>query len=580
MVEKKTHEPSRARRAATTVAVLAAYALLTVALTWPLARRLQIMDPGDSAYFAWAIAWEIHALKTDPLSLPHANIYHPARNTLGMDEPILGTMILALPLSLVTDDAVLLFNVVRLLTFVLSGFSAYVLARELGARQLASCFAGAVFAFSPIRTDQIAHLSTLGTQWLPLVPAFLIRFSRTGRQRDALLAGFFFVLAAYACGYHGIVGLLVLPIAALPLVWGRWGLLARALPAALLAAVLLLPLRALHAAAFEGEGFVRGRDEAVFHSASVESFLATSSWNRLYGEVTTPFRTVGSNNLFPGLVVLGLAALGVAALVRRHRAPSREATALGLMALAAAVVALGPEVRLLGQTLAPAPFGWLRDTIPMFQSIRVTSRAGMYLALALCGLSALALRTLALRPLTVTLLAIAAIAESLIVPIPMPDWAQVIDTRRPSPPVYSWLAAQPGSFAIVEMPLLHADGLFHRPAYDETIYMVRSTLHWKRLVNGNGGVEPAHYRQVRELARRFPSAECLAALRRLETRYVTVHQGGFGPNQWARIVRDLPRFSEELRPVAQFEGTTVYELHPPSATKDPTGREGDRAPTQ
>ena len=79
------------------LSVLALYALLTVVLTWPLVRRLRHMEPGDPAYFAWVMAWEIRALKTDPLGLPHANIYHPARYTLGMDEPVLGTMLLVLP---------------------------------------------------------------------------------------------------------------------------------------------------------------------------------------------------------------------------------------------------------------------------------------------------------------------------------------------------------------------------------------------------------------------------------------------------------------------------------------------------
>src|SRR6185503_20550661 len=101
------------------------YALLTAALTWPLAARLHVMDPGDSAFFAWEIGWEVHALRTAPAQLPHANIFHPLRYTLGMDEPVLGTTLLVLPLALLTDDAVVLHNVARLLTFALSALTAY-----------------------------------------------------------------------------------------------------------------------------------------------------------------------------------------------------------------------------------------------------------------------------------------------------------------------------------------------------------------------------------------------------------------------------------------------------------------------
>jgi hypothetical protein len=537
------------------------YAVLTVLLTYPLALRLRLLDAGDSAYFAWAVSWSLHALSTAPLSLPHGNIYHPARNTLGMDEPVLGTTVMVAPLSLLSHDAVLLFGVARLLTFVASALGAYLLARDVGCGEGPALFAGAAFAFSPIRTDQLAHLSTLGSQWLPLVLLFLFRFFRREHVRDALLAGLFFALATYACGYHGFLGLLILPFAALALLWGRWALTLRALPGVALAALALLPLRALHAAAFTAHGFVRPEDQAVFHSASLESFLATSSWNRVWGELTTPFRTLGSNNLFPGLVVPSLVAFGVFTLLREKRRPSREALALGLMTLAAVIVALGPEVRLMGHVLVPSPLGTLRRLLPSLQSVRVFSRAGIFMALGLTQLAAFAMRRFANRPRLLAGIAVVALLETLIVPIPMPAWAQVIDTRKPTPPVYQWLASQPGEIAVVELPIVKGD--LSRPAYDESVYMVRSTLHWKRLVNGNAGVEPEHYRRVRELARRFPSQESIEALRALGTRYVLLHRGGYGPNQWARVARDLPGFLECcLKVAAEFPDVTVYEIEP------------------
>lgn len=540
---------------------LLGYVVLTVVMTWPFATHLRIMDPGDSAYFAWAIGWEVHALKTDPLALPHGNIFHPARYTIGMDEPILGTTLVVLPFALFTDDAVLLFNLARLLTFVLSGLGAYLLARQLGAGGLASFVAGAAFAFSPIRTDQISHLSTLGSHWLPYVALFTIRFGRSGRGRDALWAGLSFVLAAYACGYHGIFGLLVLPAFALPLVWGRWASLPRALPAVLVAGALLLPLRALHAVAFAAEGFSRPLDHAVFHSASLESFLATSSWNNVWGELTASFRTIGSNNLFPGLlVVLAVGAAG--ALLLRHRErPSREAVAFVVMLGVGIVVCVGPEVRLFGETLFHGPYHYVRQSISMFQGVRVNSRAGIFLALALSGLLALALKRLAPSPRALGLLLVGLLLEASVAPIPIPRWMQVIDSARPVPAWVGWLAAQPGEFPIAHMPLLPTDGLFRRPHHEETVYMVWSTWHFKRLVNGNAGVEPATYRHVREVCKRFPAPPCLDALKELGTRYVLVHDKGWGPNQFARVQREWPGAAARLPLVKDFGGgDRVHEL--------------------
>jgi hypothetical protein len=90
--------------------------------------------------------------------------------------------------------------------------------------------------------------------------------------------------------------------------------------------------------------------------------------------------------------------------------------------------------------------------------------------------------------------------------------------------------------------------------------MVHSTRHWKRLVNGYAGIEPIHYVELREKARRFPSVASVTLLRNLGVRYVILHRGGFGPFKWARIERELPRFSDELRLVATFGDDRVYAL--------------------
>jgi hypothetical protein len=549
-----------------TLRALGLYALLTVVLTWPFAANLRVVDAGDSAFFAWEIGWTIHALKTDPAQLPHANIFHPLRYTLGMDEPVLGTTLLVLPLALFTQDAVLLYNVVRLLTFLFSALTAYLLARELGADEGPALLGGALFAFSPIRTDQVAHLSTLGTQWLPLVLLFTVRFARGGKTKDAFSAALFFVLSFLACGYHGVIAAAVLPPALLVLFGGRSARLPAGGLAAAAAGLLLLPVYAMHRQALAPERYVRGTDETILYSASVESFLATSSWNRVWGEATDAFRTIGPNNLFPGLMVPGLVLAGAVLLWQRRERPSREAVALAALAMSAVLVALGPRIRAFGHDLGPGPWALLREAIPVFQTIRVTSRAGAFLALPLAMLAAMALTRL--KPGRAALLAtfVIGLAETLLLPIPMPEWSKIVDTRREPPPVYRWLAEQPGRDPIVHLPMLDVLGLERRPAFHESIYMVRSTRHWKPLVNGYAGIEPRRYLEIRNLARSFPSEELLDALRAIGTRYVIVHRKGFGPNQWARLQQGLPgALQGSLREVVSLAGDTVYELQPAAA---------------
>jgi hypothetical protein len=545
---------------------LGLYSVLTVFLTWPLAANLTIMDPGDSAFFAWEIGWEVRALKTRPAELPHGNIFHPLRYTLGLDEPILGTTLVVLPLAVFTDDAVLLHNVARLLTFALSGLAAFWLARELRAGEGAALLAGAAFAFSPIRTDQVAHLSTLGTQWLPLVILFAVRFARTGRPGHALLSALFFVLTFHACGYHGVIALAVLPPAFVVLLWGRWRRLGTAVLAAVLAGAALLPLYLMHRKALQPERYERGSGETQYYSAAIESFLATSSWNRLYGEATDPFRTIGPNNLFPGFVLPGLAVLGAVRHWRRRERPSREAVALAVMAFMAVVVALGPRVRLFGADLGPGPFALVREVAPVFKMIRVTSRAGAFLALPLAMLAARALADWRPRRAVLGGLFVLALGEGVVAPIPMPEWTKVIDSRRDPPEVYRWLRAQPEGTPVVHLPMLDVYGLERRPAFHESVYMVYSTHHWQPLVNGYAGIEPERYRRHRELARSFPAEEFLAAMRGIGVRYVVLHRGGYGPNQWGRLEEALPAARERsLREVASFSSDTVFEILPAAA---------------
>ena len=551
------------------VRALGLYAVLTVALTWPFAANLWVMEVGDPAFFAWEVGWTVHALETDPAQLPHGNIFHPLRYTLGLDEPVFGTTLLALPLALFTDNAVLLFNVVRLLTFLFSALTAYWLARELGAGEGPALLGGAFFAFSPIRTDQMAHLSTLGTQWLPLIVLFAVRFSRGGKTRDALLAGLFFVLAFAACGYHGLFALVVLPPAFLVLLWGRWRSLPKAALATALAGLALLPLYLMHTRALEPEQYSRGTEETIHYSASLESFLATSSMNRVYGEITDAFRAEGSYNLFPGLIVLGLAVAGAVVLWRRRQPPSREAWALLVMTVVAALVAMGPLIRVFGHDLGPGPWALLRDAVPVFEKIRVTSRAGIFLALPLAMLAAKALTLLRLRPLALTILGVAGLAETLIAPIPMPGWTKVIDTREDPPPVYRWLAEQPGRDPIVHLPMFDSRAFFRRPAFHESVYMVYSTLHWKPMVNGYAGIEPQSYVRIRQQMMSFPSEEFLDLLRGVGVRHVVVHRRGYGPNQWRRFEGQMAEVRPgSLREVAAFDGDTVYELLSPGRAAD------------
>ena len=552
-------------------AAAALFALLTVAMTWPFAARLTVIDAGDSAYFTWAVGWQVHAIKTDPSSLPHGNFYAPSRFTFFMDEPVLGTGLLVLPLSLFTDDAILLFNVARLLTWVLTGLFTWRLARDLGLQPSAALATGAFFAFSPIRGDQVAHLSTLGTQWIPLVYLFARRFCLNPSVMDAAKTGLFFALSFLACGYHGLFFAVVLPLSLIPFLFTPRirGILTQGAGTVITATVFLYPLYALSRAALGPLGFVRSPGDTLKFAASLETFLAANRWNRVWGDLTETFRG-DSSNLFPGAVVIALALLGFAREMQQPASDRRRFVGgIAVLGIAAALLALGPEIRWRGVTLMPGPFAFLRDHVPVFSNIRATARAGIFVAFALAVLAGYAINS-SKRPVAAALMAMTAfLVEARVAPIPTPVWSTVIDSRAAIPAIDRWLKDQPPGLIIAELPA-RSPADYARPAFHDSIYMVRSTRHWQRLVNGFAGAETPLIQRFRTLAPSFPSPELLAVLDEAGVRYVVIHLRGYGPNQRERMSLDLDAARDRLREVVRFANhdqgdfaaDIVYELRP------------------
>ena len=276
----------------------ALYALLTVLMTWPLGSRLHLIEAGDSSYFAWVMSWTMRALLDDPLTLPHANTLHPLRYALFLDEPIVGTSLLSLPIRLVTTDPIVTLNVVRLLTFFLTALGVRALALSLGLSPLSAFAAGALFSFSSNRVSSPAHLSVLGTQFLPLYLLFLHRWARTGSGAAAALAGFFFGVSAWSCGYHALLAAAILPIPVLVLLERRTFLKTAPLGIAI-AIAFLLPLRWLHQQALEPLGYERTASETAFFSAPLEelrqALVACLGYAAMYSVVYFWNWDVGAN---------------------------------------------------------------------------------------------------------------------------------------------------------------------------------------------------------------------------------------------------------------------------------------------
>ena len=311
---------------------LAAYTVITLAATWPLAAGLGrdvAWDLGDSLLNMWVLAWDAEQLLailrgdfSRFATFFDANIFHPEPLTLAYAEHLLPQALQILPIYAITRNPILCYNLLFLSTFVLSGFGTYLLVRELTGRPLAAFVAGLLFAFAPYRLPQSSHLQVLSSQWMPFALYGFRRYFTAiarGERGGRPLAGATAALVAQnlSCGYFLLY---FPPFAAAYVLWEMaqrgllrsrqvWTWMSAAAVATLAAtAPFLLPYAALR----DELGFGRPRAEVVRYSADVYSYATATDAQLLWGGVLRAFPKP-EGDLFPGFIAILLALIGLLA---------------------------------------------------------------------------------------------------------------------------------------------------------------------------------------------------------------------------------------------------------------------------
>jgi hypothetical protein len=389
--------------------VLLAGVLLAILTSWPLVLHMPSRiapDLGDPVRTAWEVAWVGHALIHQPLHLFDANVFYPHPLSLAFSDSLLGYGPAAI-FGSGTVAALVRYNVLFLFAWSLCFVGAYLLARELGLGRLAGAAAGAAFAYAPYRVTEAGHLHVISSGGIPLALFLLLRGYRRGSGR-LVLAGWLvsawqvslgFTLGLQYCYLLGILALIAGlywwrgglrlggaestpagedsgPIER-PEAGGRGPLLPRRLMAMTCIGIALVGVVGVYQArpylkiAHDYPSAKRTLKEVKTYSAGPAALLAASSENRVWGSLTSGMRAkVHSKNesvLFPGGLILLLAAIGLA--VRGSPFSGRLRLGLAVGIFTCSILALG-----LGLTGAGYPFRLVHDYAPGWDGVRVPGR--------------------------------------------------------------------------------------------------------------------------------------------------------------------------------------------------------------
>jgi hypothetical protein len=369
------------------------------------------------------------------------------------------------------------------------------------------------------------------------------------------------------CVYYGVFLVTALAIAAAGLaVTDRRARAPRAIATLVavgcIAGLLLAPVIGEYLHVHHQTGLERPLEEIAAKSADLDSYLASGApfHQALLGSpIAAPQKLLKSTSvmphdyLFPGFLALMLAVAG--ALTAQRRDVVVVYLAVGAFGLAAS---FGPP-GLLGISIY-RPLYWL---IPAFHGLRQISRFGVVTLFALSVLVAFACaaveRELPARRATLWKLTLAAAVflETFSAPLryDLPGGTPLVRVPEP-PPVYAWLAQQPGQFSILELPMAHYGQLYRNAPY---VYW--STVHWHPLINGYSGFAPPNYASLGRVLSTFPDALSREALELHAVRYVIVHWDRWTPTDPPISSGEVER-CRWLRRVAQFPNVDVFEVFP------------------
>ncbi|NTV99991.1 MAG: hypothetical protein HGA19_01660 [Oscillochloris sp.] len=540
---------SKLETAASVLRVLAGYSLITAIMLWPLLLHFNTHVfglPGDNWEYLWKMRWFADSLIGQHVSPTFApQLFYPGGTELTISELAPAHHLLYLPVTLLAGPVVS-YNLAIMVSFVLSGFFTYLLARRLGASTGPAFVAGLIYAFCVRRFFHLgAHFGIMGSQWMPLLLYAWEGILTRRRTWDAFLAGLAYVLAAWSTLIYGsiapffIIGYTLLRLpprtwhATLRQVWPLFVLMG------VICITLVLPaVQPYYEADIEGLTYKHQYIQIIMNAVRPEYYLLPNPFHPIWGAWVSQFYRPdgGEHYASPGYTALLLGLFGLWA--GRRRIVIRT---LGLLLLIFAVLSLGSELPISEQFSLPLPGKLLYEYVPVFGNIRTWGRMAFFVMLCLALLAAIGLSALPgrLARWSWTLAAALVLIESASM-LPL-------STLQPRA-VDLWLHEQPGNGGVVSMP------------YDSGVPNEFYTLFFaaKPVSQGHGKFLPAAYREGRNIYVRFPDESSLRLMQRWQTDYILVDEAAMElirPN-WRATLDTLPLATK----VYAEGGYSVYRL--------------------
>ena len=199
------------------IGVLLLFTVLTLILTYPVITRVVTHaagDGGDGFQFKWNI-WHVNRVLTEGGGI--SEIYHtdyqyyPAGTSLTFSTlSLTNTLFLAFPLTLITDNLVLIYNILFLFNFIMAGYAMYLLIKYLVKNRIIAFLAGFAYAFTPLHMAWgWGFINLMSFCWTPLFFLFFFKIFEEIKIKNAVAAAIFLFFMTLASWYHLLFAFLI-----------------------------------------------------------------------------------------------------------------------------------------------------------------------------------------------------------------------------------------------------------------------------------------------------------------------------------------------------------------------------------
>lgn len=489
--------------------VILVYSLVVVGMTAPVFLNLNtnvIGEGGDPWQTMWRFSTKYNELKFALIAGETSELLRS--EFLGGGEPRLVNLSVW-PWMLVHAlfGQPVAYNLIWLMSYVLSGYFMYLLVRWLvPARRMIKFYgwaiseseagafvAGLAYMFLPFRVaHSMGHFGAMQTQWLPLAILLTGIFIRRPTVLNSLGLAAVLIVQAWT-EHHYILWYVIFALAYL--VWQRrlvvklWRSKRAAyvgLMAALLAVFIVLPYwPTVKLAAVSNSTLALGAKQTIRFSSDLFAPVVPAGFHSIWGGLSSIFSDRFTGNNIEATAYLGITIL-LLVVFFSQLVPKRQRNWWVFVAGLFFVISLGPRLHLMGWVLSwPLPYA-LIDAWPVFGAVRAVARAEVMVGLSICVLLGWVIASQVKR------VSMLAVVSGLIL-LDFMFWPVPSQSARLSN-VYEALLASPGR-AVVEIPAATVYTVASKALYG-------SIIHGKQVIGSialERGSDQAIYEEVRSM---------------------------------------------------------------------------------